>query len=263
MTKTIEFSDAAETQNLISPWAPPKRNTFDSRVLIPDYQERRLRCSEGVTWFRILPSIKPSAYDWCMPLHVLNFPTGRLVHPRTLKSNARSVFDHAYKWLREHNPGALYSTANKSGIRLLTDPLCLFWVLVEENGKTFARIVQASGYDGTRGGAPGLGHEIWKATQELDETGAPVADVIGINAGRLVCVEKTQAKSAKFATYSVRVGRQPAPLAPLMGKMDPEEREVLTPIENVVHVPSADEEWEFLAKVMAQEHVDTIRASLT
>jgi len=261
--KTIEFVDPTETHNLISPWSKPKPATFDDRVLKPEYQVRHLRFAEGSTWFRILPTIKPSMFAWCMPLQVLNYPGGRFLHPRSLNRGAKSAFDHAYQWLRENNPGALYSKANITGIRLLTDRKCLCWVLLEEEEGVTARLLLESDYDSSRGGVAGLGQLIWRATRDVDETGTIATNAIDSNAGVLVMVEKKMGKGAKFPSYSVRLGRQPAPIAPMLEKMDPKEREVLTPIENVVHVPSADEEWEFLAKVMAQEHVDKIRASVT
>jgi len=262
-TTTIEFVDSNEADNLISPWAKPKKKiTFEDHLIKPEYQDRRLRFSEGNTWLRIVPAIQPTAFDWCMPLQVLNFPGGRFTHPKTFKSSARSVFDTAYSWIFKQLPHTLYSKANKEGIRLLPDPMCLFWALLEIEGKWVARLILASNYDATRGGAPGLGHSIWRAVREIDETGARVSDPINAENGLMICIEKTKGKDSKYPSYAVRVGRQPAPLQPILDQMEPEERAVLTPIENVIRQLSPDEQWACLAKVIAQEHVDNIRASI-
>lgn len=263
MNTTIEFTDSEATANLASPWKNPTRSSFEDRVLKPAYQDRRLRFGEGVTRFRIVPSIKPSRFAWCMSLPVLGYPGGRFIHPRIFSAGTRSAYDHAYQWLRENNPAALFSKTNREGIRLLTDKLCLFWVLVEDADKVSARLLLASDYDASRGGSAGLGHEIWKATRDCDETGAQVADAISPTAGVFVTVEKRLGKGAKFPAYSVRIGRQPAPIAPLLERMSAEERSVLTPLENVVQQLTEEEEWQCLAKVMAPEHVEHIRASIT
>ena len=67
------------------------------------------------------------------------------------------MFDHAYGWVKEHHPESLYCKANKDGVRLLADPMCAFWAILEQEGKTVARLFLGSGYDGSRGGVPGLG----------------------------------------------------------------------------------------------------------
>ena len=156
-----------------------------------------------------------------MPIHVLKFEDGRCNHPRTHKRNARSVFDRAYSWMKQNHPDGLYSKANKEGgIRLLSDPMSLFWaIIVREGEKPLARLFLGSGYDGARGGAPGLGYDIWQLTRELDEDGKPVADVTNPAEGRMICVEKTMPKGSRYPSYSLRVGRQPAPIADLLAKM--------------------------------------------
>ncbi len=263
MTNPIEFAPIAEdTTNTTSPWAQPRRNTYEDLILKPEYIERTLRFPAGQTWMRIVPALAASMHGWMLPLHVLEFSRGRFCHPRTLKRNAKSAFDHTYAWTKENAPEALYSKTNKSGVRLLTNPMCLFWVLVEQEGKYLARLIQASGYDGSRGGAPGLGHKIWQSCQERDETGARVADVVSAEGGVLIGVEKIQLKGAKYPSYHLTLGRQPRPMADLLQHMEPEERTALCPLENVVRELSDEEEWECLAKLVAPETVKRIRESL-
>lgn len=262
MTNPIEFASSEDdNDNNNSPWNQHKGNPYEDLVLKPEYAERRLRFPVGQTWFRIVPKLKSSLNGWMLPLHALQFEHGRFAHPRTLKRNARCVYDHAYTWAKENTPAALYSKANKTGVRLLADPLSLFWVLVEQEGKTVARLLQLSGYDGSRGGAPGLGHKIWQLCHDRDETGART-DVTSAEGGVLVCVEKNQPKGAKYPSYHLTLGRNPKPMADLLSKMEPEERAALCPLENVVRELTDEEQWQCLGKLIAPDTVRQIRESL-
>ena len=141
--------------------------------------------------------------------------------------------------------------------------MCLFWaIVVEEGEQPLARLFLGSGYDGSRGGVPGLGYQIWTMTREHDEGGNLVTDAVHPKSGVLLCVDKTQSKSAKYPNYKLRLGRQPAPVDTLLAKMEPEELAALCPLENVVRELTAEEEWHCLAKVVAPETVALIRASL-
>jgi len=264
MTTPIEFATANEstTNTETSPWDQPRKSTYEDMILKPEYAERQLRFGVGQNWLRIVPALASSVHGWMLPLHVLNFEGGRFCHPRTLKRNARSVYDHAYAWAKEHAPEGLYSKANKTGVRLLTDPMCVFWAIIERDGKQVARLVVASGYDGSRGGAPGLGRKIWQMCRERDEAGNLMADVTGENAGVLLCVEKSQPKGSQYASYTLRLGRQSRPMADLMAQMDAEEIASLCPLEEVVRELSEEEQWACLAHTMAPETVKLIRASL-
>jgi len=260
---TIEFASPEDNENTNSPWTQSRgNNTYEDLILKPEFLERRLRFQPGQTWFRILPALASSKYGWMMPLHVLGFTGGRFCHPRTYARGVKSAFDSAYAWSKEHVPTALYSKTNKAGVRLLSDPMCLFWVLQEQKGQYTLRLILASAYDGSRGGAPGLGHKIWALTRQRDETGAPVADVVSAEGGVLVSVEKQQPKGAKYPSYHLTLGRQPRPVAELLKLTDPEEQQVLCPLENTVRRLTEEEEWEHLGKLMAPDTVQRIRDSV-
>lgn len=264
MRKLIEFAPSATTTTEPSTtlWATPKRITYQDLRIKPEFEARRLRFKEGQNWLRIVPPIKPTDHGWMMPLHVLNFEGGRCNHPKTHQKYAKSCFDAAYGWMKEHQPEGLYTKANKAGARLLTDPGALFWAIIEENGKPVARLFLGSGYDGSRGGAPGLGYEIQKLTKELDENGKFVADVIDPKVGRMICVEKTQPPGAKFPSYSLRRGGQPKPMEALFAEMNPEEVAALCPLDHVARELSEEEEWQCLGKVIAPETVAMIRSDI-
>lgn len=261
---TIEFASPEDhnENNTNSPWTQSRGdNTYEDLILKPEFAARRLRFPVGQTWFRIVPKLKSSLYGWMLPLHALQFERGRFAHPRTLKRNAKCVFDHAYVWAKENTPAALYSKANKNGARFLADPLSLFWVLVEQEGKTVARLLQLSGYDGSRGGAPGLGHKIWQLCHDRDETGART-DVTSAEGGVLVCVEKNQPKGAKYPSYHLTLGRNAKPMADLLKQMEPSEQAALCPLENVVRELTDEEQWQCLGKLIAPTTVKLIRDSL-
>lgn len=235
---------------------------FEDRILKSEYRDYRLKFADGDNWFRILPAICPSALGWMPKLEVLNFPGGRFVHPRTLAAKARGVFDHAYSWAKINCPKALFSKENREGARLLTDPMRLCWVVVEKEGhRPVPRLLLATGYDGSRGGNPGLGHQILRAALETDEQGNVVTDAIDPNAGLRLCVEKKRATGAKYPSYTVRVGRMAMPINALIEAMAPEDRQALTPLENVIERIDEEEQWQFLAKLIAPSTVAEIRAS--
>jgi len=262
MNNSIEWSSDDDSNNKNNPWQNPKKSNFEDLILKEEYRSRRLRFEPGMTWMRILPAFKTSPFAWMLGVHALSFESGHFAHPKTLHPNARSVWDHCYGWAKENHPQALYSKANKQGIRLLTDPVCVFWALVEQNGTYVARLFQGSGYDASRGGAPGLGHQILKLTQEVDERDNLVAEPVHPERGVLIGVEKTKTTGSQYPSYALRVGRQPAPMADVLGKTSDEEIEVLRPLEKVIRAVSDEEEWHFLAKVLSPDHLAAFRESL-
>jgi len=255
----FEFAPTTDQDLLIAPWANPEKSNFHDLVLEPEFAARKYKFPLGSTWFRILPALPASKKAWMLGAYVLKYAGGQHVHPRSFKAGSKSVFDLAYDWMREHQPAGLFSKSNKNGIRLLPDPACVFWILVEEVGKTVARLVVASGYDGTRGGTPGLGNQVLRATQELDEDGKLVAKPAHSTEGVQICIEKSQPPGARYPGYSLRVGRTPAPVGQFIARMDPVELASLTPLENVIHLPTVDEEWSILEKVIDPETVAEIR----
>ncbi len=262
-TPTIEFNAPSENLKGISPWVNPQKNTaYKDLLLKPEFEAHRFRFPLGTTWFRIVPALRDSDMGWLLGAHLLSYQGGRHIHPRTLSPGAKSVYDHAYGWFKNHRKDALYSKLNKEGYKLLADPVCLFWILVEENGKTVARLLQASGYDGSRGGVPGLGHQIWQLTQEVDEDGKSIDNPVDPATGVQICVDKKQTLGTRYPSYSIKAGRVRAPMSEMLAKMEPEDVAVLTPLEQVVYLPTEEEEWKLLGNVIDAETIDQIRASL-
>ena len=260
-SKIIEFAPTTDQDLLIAPWDNPAASSFHDLVLKPEFSPRKYKFPLGSTWFRILPPLPASKKGWMLGINVLKYAGGQHAHPRSVKAGGKSVFDLAYAWLRDNRPAELFSKSNKTGVRLLPSPVSVFWILVEEVGKTVARLVVASGYDGSRGGTPGYGCQILRATQELDEDGRLIAKAAHPTEGVQLCMEKSQPPGSRYPSYSLRVGRTPAPIDQFLARMDPEECAALTPLENVVYLPSADEEWSILEKVIDPETVAEIRGA--
>ena len=262
--KHIQFAESTAgytTNNKITPWKRDTR-TYEDLVFKSEYASRRLRFPEGQTWMRILPPLRGSVHGWMLGIHALEFEGGRFAHPRTLTPNSKCAFDKAYAWALENTPSSLYSKANKSGVRLLSSPLAAFWVAVEEEGRTVARIFSASAYDGSRGGMPGLGWQIWHLAQQRDEDGNLVADLTHPANGVLVGVEKTKAAGAKYPSYRLTLGRQPTPVDVIIDKMDAEESAAIVPLEDTIRVLSPKEEWHCLSKIIPEENIELIRSAI-
>ena len=262
--KRIQFTDAANepsTENT-TPWKRAKHSSFKDWILKPEYAARRLTFRPGQTWIRILPPLQGSPHGWMLGIHALEFAEGRFAHPRTLKRNAKSAYDHAYAWAVAEAPQSLYSKTNKAGVRLLANPYAAFWVAVEEEGRMVVRIFLGSAYDGSRGGSPGLGWHFWHLSQEKDEEGNLIADLSHPECGVLVSVEKTQAAGAKYPSYRLRRGRQPARADDMIARMEPEELDALVPLEDVVRVLTPEEEWQCLGTVLSPETVAKIRLTI-
>ena len=264
MKAIVEFSTPEEISKTreSTPWTSTRKTSYNDSILLPEYAERKLRFPVGKTLIRIVPSIKPSVYDWMIGVQAISYKDGRHSHPKTLGSR-KGVFDHAYSWLRTNKPESLFSKTNRDGYRLLTDPVSVFWAIVEENGKWVARLFIGSGYDGSRGGAPGLGCQIYKMVKDLAEEANPLADLIDPEEGVMICIDKMQPAGAKYASYSLRIGNNPAPVSKLISQMADEEVSALCPLENTIRILSEDEEWERLAGIgINSETIAAIRSSV-
>lgn len=262
MKKLIEFEHTTVAAGEASPWTTTAKTRYKEQSIDPDYMDRRLKFPLGDTWIRIVPALKGSAFSWMLGLHCINTPQGRHVHTKTLLPGAKSAFDHAYSWLKEHQSEALFSKTNKDGARLLTSPMCLFWILTDDDKPT-ARLILASAYDASRGGVAGLGHRIWKLTQAHDEAGELICDPTNPVNGPQICITKTQDAGEKYPNYSLRVGREAKPINELIESMDSAEKEALVPLERVVHLPELAEEWDLLAEVIDKDIVAQIKDSIS
>jgi hypothetical protein len=260
----VEFATAEDLRKIrgSSPWTSNQQGSYTDSLLRPEYATRKLRFPVGKTWIRIVPSIRPSTYDWMIGVQAISYKDGRHAHPKTLGSG-KSAFDQAYTWFSANKPEALFSKTNRDGYRLLTDPVSVFWVIVEESGRPVSRIFVGSGYDGSRGGVQGIGCQIYRMVKELDDEAHPLANPVDPENGVMISVDKTQPAGAKFASYSLRLGSNPSPMSDHISRMAEEELAVLCPLENTIRILSEDEEFERLAKIgIDPDTLSAIRSSV-
>lgn len=264
MKTTVEFATPEDLRKIreASLGTTSRQGSYNDLLLRPEYAARKLRFPIGKTWIRIVPSIKPSAFDWMLGVQAINYKDGRHAHPKTLGSG-KSVFDRAYTWFSANKPEALFSKSNRDGYRLLTDPVSLFWVIVEERGSWVARLFVGSGYDGSRGGIPGLGCQIHKMVRDLAEEANSLADPVDPEKGVMISVDKLQPAGAKYASYSLRLGSNPTPISKLISQMTEEEVSALCPLEGTIRILGEDEEFERLAKIgIDPDTLSAIRSSV-
>lgn len=261
--KTIKFnSPAIGVLPALSPWSSGPKEPYKDLILKPEFKDRRYKFPMGQTWFRVVPALPTSSKGWMLGVHALQYSKGRHAHPKTITSGDKSVYDHAYAWLKSNSPHDLFSKSNKAGYRLLPDPICLCWILIEQDGKMVSRLLLASGYDGSRGGAPGLGHQIFQLCREEDEDGNRIGNPADPESGTQLCVEKVQPPGASYPRYTLKRGRVTAPISDMIAGMDPSEVDALTPLEDVIHVPDPEEEWSLLENVIDPATCGKIRAAV-
>jgi len=132
-------------------------------------------------------------------------------------------------------------------------------VLVEEQDRVVARLLVASGYDGSRGGVPGLGHQIWQLALEKDEEGDRIGNPAHPETGTQISVEKSHNPGTRYPRYTLKRGRVVVPINDLIARMEPEEIDALAPLESLIHTPTEDEEWQLLGNVLDEETCLKIR----
>jgi len=149
MKTNIEFASPDTANNETTPWVTPKKSTYLDMVLKPEYEARRLRFPVGTTWLRIVRLFNRACTHGCFRSTPSTSEGGRFAHHKHSAKTPRRVI--TYTWTKEHHPESLFSKENKTGARFLTDPMCVFWAIVDEGGKHLVRLLLASGYDGSRG----------------------------------------------------------------------------------------------------------------
>ncbi|CAN5360693.1 hypothetical protein BH09VER1_BH09VER1_53210 [soil metagenome] len=233
---------------------------YQDLVFRSEFESLRLNFPHGFTWIRILPGLHGSAYGWLLPILALEFPGGRFVHPASFDLNRRSAYDIAHEWLLNRKPHLLCSKTNKTGYRLWPVQMCAFWAIeYSKQGNHSLRLVLESFSDGTRGPV-GLAHEIWRKIFERDENGRRMCDALDPKDGVMIGVERRKRQNAPPLDW-VRVGRIPHNVDEMLEKVSPVESSVLCLLEQVIHHPTVEEQWEYLGRLISPELAERIRSS--
>jgi hypothetical protein len=250
------------------PVAKSRELAFRDLVFKEEYKGRKCRFGQGLTWLRFLPAVKPSVYDWMMPVEIHRDINGvTFVSPRSLDSNVQTPFDIARMWLYKHNKGALSSRdKNPNGLRLYSQRYGIAWAIEEAapEGQRL-KLFYASLYDGVRGGTTGLGYNVRREADARDnEPGSPTVgqlihgDVTDPTSGRLVKVERAPTEKNEYASYKAGIGKNPAPVEHFLNLLTDEEMELITPLENTIYIPSEQEMLDILKRYIGDEFYNQI-----
>ncbi|MEY4568779.1 MAG: hypothetical protein RLZZ398_218 [Verrucomicrobiota bacterium] len=259
MKKVIEFEKSITpyTGATLSTVGKPA-SKYEDLILKPEFEARKFQFPAGATWFRLVPPLRGSK-GFMLRINAVGHPGGR--HAKSI-TGGKSVFSIAYDWLLKHHPELLFRKENPEGFRLLSSPVAAYWMLVEEDGKMVARILLANAYDGSRNGTEGgLGHRLLRLVQERDEALGLISDPLDPVTGVQVGIEKTQPMGVKYPSYTLRLGRQPAPIDRFLERMDGDELDALCPLEETVRSIEPEYAWELLGNVVGMALRDKIRAA--
>lgn len=264
LIKPIEQQPPSST--IVDPWKKAAVKSYSDEILTAQFENRLLRLSEGPNWMRIVPAKVSGSSDWLLAMHVLETPTGKFTHPRTLDATKYSVWDNVYTYLRKTVPEKLLSKSNREGLRLLPKPLALCWVITRSSpahdSPLVARLLSLSGYSGERGGSPGLGYQILQMASDCDENGDLAHDILGDEDGVQICIEKLISKESKFPRYILRAGRKPSRISELLAQLPEDEIAALQPLEQVVRIMTEEEQWERLERLMPAAEVAALRKDI-
>lgn len=264
MRKEIEFINNSGVAP--DPIQKTKEVAFREIVFKEAYRARKARFTQNLTWLRFLPAIKPSVYDWMMPIDVHRDINGvTFTSPKTLDSNNQSCFDIARIWFQKNNSMLLSSKdKNPNGYKLYPMRLGVSWVIEEQapEGEKL-KLLLASLYNGERGGTTGLAYNIRKEADARDnEPNSKSAgqlihgDITNPTTGRLVKVERLA--GGEYASYKAGIGKNPAPIDHFLAQLTDEEMNLLCPLENTLYIPAEQEQHDLLRRYIGEKHYQDI-----
>lgn len=257
MRKTIEFQPSTNNTAILLRGKP---NAYEDLVLVEAYRKYHHRFEAGKTKIRLLPAMAKDS-NWLLEIPTLQHLNGRHVHPRAIKAGAQSAYDLAFEYLKRSHPTKLFNRSNKSGIRLLPAPLALCWAIVEDANGIRLRLILQSFYDGSRGGANGLGNticeQVFQAGENCNQPGHPLNPEDGVS----LCVERIGGSDTKFPAYRVSLADDRGPLLPLLAKISELEHNSLCPVKETLHIMAPEEEWRLLARFIGDALVAEIRSA--
>jgi hypothetical protein len=232
---------------------------FRDLTLKPAFAKRVHRFVPGLTWIRFLPAIKGSRSSWMHRFQQYAFPQSKFVD-----AGRDNPVEVAKQWLRENEPKALYTKAEKTGFKLWSKEMGIAWIIdvAAPKGQRL-KIFLSSLYDGVRGGAPGLAFRITDKVMEVgSEPGSAnfgqriYPDITDPREGRLVGV--TRQGTDQTTSYDCKIGSAPhgLPNELLCELLTDDELEMVVPIENVLATPDESTVEELLRDYIGKELCD-------
>jgi len=264
MRKEIEFIN--NTGVAPDPIQKTKELAFREIVFKEKYRNKKTRFTQNLTWLRFLPAIRPSVYDWMMPIEVHRDINGvTFASPKSLDSNNQSCFDVARIWFQKNNSLLLSSKdKNPNGYKLYPMRFGVSWVIEEQapEGEKL-KLLLASLYSGERGGTTGLAYNIRKEADARDNepnsssSGQLIhGDITNPTSGRLVKIEKLA--GGEYASYKPGIGKNPAPIEHFLAQLTDEEMDLLVPLENTLYIPTEQEQHDLLRRYIGEKHYHDI-----
>lgn len=262
MSRDISFVNNSKTAKPIleqNSGDGESKSKYEDYTYRDGYKELQLKFNQKITWLRFLPPIKGTEYGWLMPFNVFKAVEGQ-THPTFVDPESfgkPSVWAQARAWFAKNAKDQLMKKdINPNGFKLRSTPRGLAWAIVSDaqSGESL-RLLNTSLYDGKYGGSTGLGFDIIKNAEVRDtEPGSPTlgelvhGDITKPEKGKLVCIEKSvpEVGETKYASYSARIGKTDAPLQTYLDKLTDEEYDKLAPLEQVLRIPSEEEQKQYL-----------------
>lgn len=251
------------------PWSRYRQSPYNDLILLPEFRRLRLEIPIGCSSIRVAPALMGSTKGFMLGVHTLFYKRGRHAHVRTLDSDGTSVFDLAHNWMQVNQPESLFSKINRRGYKLVARPMYMCWVIVNQRSnkgsymKAMPRLAVLDGYDASdAGGTGGVGRQLWHRISRWDACSEGIASPLHRVEGPRIDIERIQAKGDKYPRYEIRPGRVPAPMDDELDRMNADDLDALRPLEEVIHIPNAEEEWILLESVLPEALIRRIRASL-
>ena len=267
MSREIQFVKAEEAPATKQRQAKVEGPKYVDITFEEGYADMRIKFEQRLTWFRALPPISGTKFpDWLLPFAIYKAPEGQnhptFVDPSSL--GIPSVWEQAKLWFLKNAKERLQNReTNPNGFKLRSTPRGIAWVITAgEDTEADLKLLSVSLYDGKFGGTAGLGAELKKQAEARDnEPGSPTAgqfihgDITDPATGRLVAVEKSTPESGdkKFASYSARIGKSPAPLQAYLDKLSDSQYDKLVPLEKTLYIPTEQEQHDLLRTYIGDE----------
>ena len=265
MKKTIEFDTSAGKQSAITKpaYTGDKEPSFKNLILRDDLYKKKRKFEQGDHWLRFMPSIKGSKFPWLLKVDVYQDKAGvTFVSPTSFNERATDPFRIAWDWFKKNKPELLSKKGvNPDGFKLWPTPQGVAWAIDKDKpeGQRLS-IYVASKYDGSRGGQPGVAHRLELLATERDtEPGSPThgelihGDISHPETGKLAKITVSGKGADGFHSYTVSIGKNVAPLAEYMDALTEEEHNLISPLENIIYVPTVEEIHDILKGYIGEE----------
>jgi hypothetical protein len=273
--RIVQFADPKE--NAPDPITATKAGNRIQPKVFDESLTPRTYAKKGEHWVRFLPPIQGSSFQWMMKIDVFEdyldgvgnkFPP--FVDPACYNTGEPNAFREAYNWFRKNDQDMLFNREkNPNGFKLTSKPKGIAWFIDSgknvEDGDRLGMFYQSL-YNGEWGGSAGLAFKLWaeanlmETEPDSDGYGKPIyGNIASMDAGRKVLIDKSKAEGAKFASYSLRIGKEDTvSFQKYLDMLTEEEKGLLQPLENTFIRLSYKEQLEILRVYIGEKYFSKI-----